>query len=129
MPEALIHCQRCRALLNADLDRDSVEIPQFVPLPEIEAMVEVEISAYQVACPKCKQRLRINRKYLGENVSCKHCRGQFKFSLEDSAVERIAFFAVCPHCGNELRAHMKYAGMKVECKHCSGHLHCIEQLV
>lgn len=127
MPEKLIHCQRCRALLNSDLDKDSVEIPSFVPLPEIEAMVDVEIAGYQVECPKCNRELRINRKYVGEKVSCKHCQGAFKLDLDDPAIHRVAFYANCPHCGNELRAHMKYANVKVECKHCSGHLSCVEQ--
>ena len=38
MPERLIHCRTCRTLLNTDLDPDSVEIPAFVPLQEIETV-------------------------------------------------------------------------------------------
>jgi len=129
VPASLIHCPTCRALLNDDLDPDSVHIPPFVPLPEIVAMVDVEIAAYQIVCPKCSERLRVHRKYLGEKVSCKHCRAQFELDLANPKLQCIAFFAACPHCGNELRAHMKYAGATVACKHCNGQLHVLGQLV
>ena len=42
MPENLVHCQNCRALMNPDLKTDSVEIPEFIPLQEIGSMVEVK---------------------------------------------------------------------------------------
>ena len=120
MPEKLIHCQSCRALLNPELESDSVEIPEFIPLREIATMVEVELSGYYIGCPACDRELRINRKYVDRDVQCKHCSGQFPFKMSDSRIRIVAFYAECPHCAEELRANTKYLGARVACKHCSG---------
>jgi hypothetical protein len=108
MPAALVHCFNCRTLLNPDLQEDSVEIPAFVPLEEIEAMSEVEAAGYYVGCPKCHQELRVARKYVGQRVQCKFCKVPFALDLSDRAAQVQAFFAECPECHEELRAAAKY---------------------
>ncbi len=123
MPQALIHCQTCRALLNDELESDSVEVPEFVPLREIATMVDVEPGGFFIGCPICDRELRINRKYEGERVQCNFCSGQFLFDPESQQIETIAFYVKCAHCSEELRAARKYLGAKVVCKHCGGKLH------
>ncbi|MCA9041324.1 MAG: zinc ribbon domain-containing protein [Planctomycetaceae bacterium] len=122
MPENLIHCQTCRALLNAELQFDSVEVPEFIPLAELESMVDASLEGYFVVCPECQQELRINRKYLGKKVQCKLCESPFVLKLDNGKVQSKAFFAKCPNCKNELRASHKYIGEKVACKFCGGKL-------
>lgn len=126
MPENLVHCQRCRALLNPDLKEDSVEIPEFMPLREIATMIEVELHGYYVGCPICRRELRINRKYLRQQVQCKHCAGRFVLDFSAPNVEMAAFFAECAHCKQEVRANRKYLGAHVACKHCGGRIHLVE---
>ena len=128
MPPRLVHCQICRALLNPELESDSVEIPAFIPLREISAMVEVELNGYYVGCPHCKEELRINRKYVGKDVACKHCNGTFNLDIAGPGVTVKAFYTSCPHCEKELRAAPKFMGEKVACKHCSGQIHLIGSL-
>ena len=125
MPPALVHCQSCRALLNQDLKTDSVVIPEFMPLEEISTMIEVEPRGHYVVCPKCSEELRINAKYVGKQVACKHCESQFVHNNPSSKLK--AFYGKCPHCSEEIRASMKYLGMKVACKHCGGHIHCVAE--
>lgn len=127
MPENLIHCQICRALLNDDLKPDSVEVPAFIPLHEIETMVEIDPAGYYTNCPICERELRIRRKYVGTQVRCKFCRGQFQFEPSGSNARAHAFFVDCPHCQDELRANVKYLGEKVVCKHCGGKIHFVEK--
>jgi hypothetical protein len=128
MPENLIHCQNCRALLNPELESDSVEIPEFIPLQEISTMVEAELRGYYVACPQCERELRINRKYKGERVSCNFCEGQFVLDINSPKVKIAAFYTACPHCSDELRAATKYLGTKVACKHCGGKIHFVGKM-
>jgi hypothetical protein len=125
MPENLIHCQNCRALLNDELDADSVEIPEFIPLAEINSMVEVKAKGYYVLCPHCTQELRVNAKYLGLYVSCKICHAQYNLKLDSPALTVKAFFADCPECREELRVSQKYMGQKVVCKHCHARIHFV----
>ena len=119
MPARVVHCRTCRALLNSELTEDSVEIPVFVPLPEIPVIAAASPKGHYIVCPGCKQELRIHDKYKGKNVQCKHCQVSFTY---DSSVVIKAFYTPCPHCDNELRAAPKYMGNKVVCKHCSGHI-------
>lgn len=126
MPPALVHCQICRALLNTDFQPDSIEIPEFRPLEEIEALVDVAPRGYYVACPSCQQELRIAGKYLGKRVQCKICRNAFLLDTGSGAVAVNAFFAKCPHCNEELRSALKYLGMKVLCKRCQGHIQFVD---
>ncbi len=125
MPENLIHCQSCRALLNSELMSDSVEIPQFVPLPEIEATVDVLPRGHYVGCPECGESLRINKKYIGERVVCRFCDATFQHSVNPKGKMLKAYFTNCPHCEKELRAAPKYMGKKLVCKHCSGQIHFV----
>ena len=126
MPENLIHCQKCRALLNEELDRSSAEIPEFIPLQEIATMVEVEAAGYLVECPNCERELRINKKYKSETVACKFCTGQFVLDVGGSAIRTVAFYTNCPHCSEELRIANKYMGMNVACKLCGGKIHFVD---
>ena len=126
MPANVVHCQSCRALLNDDLSADSVEIPQFKPLEEIEVVVEAEPHGFYTGCPSCNQELRINRKYHGEQVLCKFCEIPFLFDLNRNTIKPVAFYSTCPHCKEELRAATKYYGERVLCKECDGEIQFIE---
>jgi len=117
MPENLIHCQTCRALLNDELKADSVQIPEFIPLQEIESMVQLVLNGNYVLCSSCDKELRIHNKYIGQRVQCKFCKTPFTY---DEKVEVKAMYGRCPHCQEEVRAALKYSGMKVACKHCDG---------
>lgn len=119
MPANVVHCIKCRTLLNSELTEDSVEIPEFIPLPEIQEMKTARARGHYVRCNGCKEELRINAKYVGANVQCRHC--DFTFSYNND-VERIAMYTNCPHCSEEIRASMQYAGQKVACRFCKGPL-------
>lgn len=129
MPENLIHCQACRTLLNDELDPDSIHIPEFIPLQELDSMIEVTPVGYYVVCPSCDQELRINKKYAGKNVQCKLCESPLHFDVDGTATRPKAFFANCPHCDKELRAALKYMGSKAACKHCDGAIHFVMETV
>ncbi len=128
MPERIIHCRNCRTLLNSDLDPDSVEIPEFVPLQEIETVVELPVRGYYVLCPHCSRELRVNRKFVGKPVSCRQCTGDFVLDFGDVPVkvEKVGIYVYCPHCNERLRMSGKYVGIKVACKSCSGRLMAVE---
>lgn len=127
VPENLIRCFNCRTLLNSDLVSDSVEIPTFVPLQELDVIVDAAPVGYFVGCPHCDKELRISKKYVGQKVICKHCEGSFPLLLAPHGkVEMLAFYTPCPACHQELRASSKYFGQKVACKHCGGHLNFVE---
>jgi hypothetical protein len=120
MPANLIRCASCRALLNQELSPREILAPEFVPLPEVEAVIDTPIVGYFVTCPRCQKELRINARYVGQHVACKFCDGQFPFELASQSVQVPAFYTQCPHCQKELRAAKKYSGAKVACKFCSG---------
>lgn len=119
MPARVVHCRSCRALLNSELTDDSVEIPLFVPLPEIEVIAAASPKGHYVLCPGCGKELRIHGRYRGLKVQCKHCEKPFVYQ---ESVKITAFYTACPHCQSELRASLKYMGGKVACKHCNGHI-------
>ncbi len=119
MPPLLIHCRTCRALLNSELTEDSVEMPTFVPLPEISVIAAAPPKGHYVLCPGCQQELRIHVKYRGQRVACKHCNQPFQY---DDSVTVTAMYTQCPHCQNELRASAKHIGTRVGCRFCSGHI-------
>lgn len=125
MPARLVHCRSCRALLNADLEEDSVEIPQFVPMQELDCRVEMTPRGFYLHCPRCQEELRINAKYSGEMVGCKHCNGQFLIDLTNPTLNIRGYYGDCPHCTKELRIGKKYAGIEVACKFCDGKLKLI----
>jgi predicted RNA-binding Zn-ribbon protein involved in translation (DUF1610 family) len=126
MPERLVRCRSCRTLLNTDLEPDSIEVPEFIPLQEIESMVDVELAGYYIGCPHCKRELRVGGKYVDENVQCKFCESQFTMDFSNPKLKMQAFYSTCPHCKQELRAAPKYLGMKVACKHCGGKIHLVD---
>ncbi|MEQ9408805.1 MAG: hypothetical protein RIK87_13805 [Fuerstiella sp.] len=117
MPANVVHCIKCRTLLNSELSEDSIEIPEFVPLPEIQDMKKAIARGHYVRCGGCSEELRINAKYFGATVQCRHCNFTFAYGPQ---VERIALYTNCPHCEQEIRASMKYAGEKVGCRFCKG---------
>jgi len=128
MPERLIHCCNCRTLLNSDLEHDSVEIPEFMPLQEIESVAELSLRGYYVLCPHCSRELRVNRKFLDKQVSCKHCAGDFVLDVnhDGGKIQKMGIYVYCPHCSDRLRMSTKYVGVKVACKSCSGRLKAVE---
>ena len=107
-------------MLNSELEHDSVEIPVFIPLQEIDSMSEVKARGHYIQCPTCVKELRINGKYIGQKVQCKFCAGSFEYKRD--GVKAVAVYSACPHCQAEIRAARKYLGMKVACKHCNGKL-------
>ncbi|MGQ0633337.1 MAG: hypothetical protein ACT4QC_01900 [Planctomycetaceae bacterium] len=122
MPERMIHCRNCRTLLNPDLESDSVEIPSFVPLKEIESFVELKVRGYYLNCPHCNRELRVNAKFVSRKVTCKHCEGHFVLDLSNSNLDPSGIYVYCPHCSDRLRMSVKYVGTKVACKSCQGRL-------
>ncbi len=55
MPARVIHCRTCRTLLNRELTEDSVEIPVFMPLPEIAKVSEGGAGGHYVECPGARK--------------------------------------------------------------------------
>ena len=126
MPPNMIHCRECRALLNAELERDSVEIPAFIPLQELDAMVEIEPIGMFVSCPKCSQELKVNKKYLGQRVQCKFCTADFRLDPTLPSLAQSDVYSKCPHCEQELRFARKYVGIRVACRFCAGKINIVE---
>ena len=125
MPPRMIHCRTCRQLLNLELEKESVEIPSFVPLQEVESVVEITPVGLFVVCASCHQELKINRKYLGQRVQCKFCTADFKLDPTSNAVMGADSYAPCPHCQELLRFSSKYIGSKVACRFCNGKVHIV----
>ena len=126
MPPNLIHCRTCRKLLNPDLEIDSVEVPMFVPLQEVDSLVEITAIGLFVACTQCHQELKINRKYLGQRVQCKYCSADFRLDPTSQDVLKADSYGQCPHCEETLRFANKYVGSKVACRFCQGKVHILE---
>lgn len=127
MPSRLVHCRECRALLNTDLESDSVEIPEFQPLQELDSLVELTPRGFYISCPLCDRELKVNRKYEGKGVECASCKGTFQFDFRDERISKLGYYVDCPHCQKRLRMSPKYAGRKVGCKHCQGKIRLTEQ--
>lgn len=125
MPERLIHCQSCRALLNPDLEVEHAPIPEFEPLPELECMVDAHPKGYFVHCSACDRELRVASRFRGMRLSCKFCDASFDFDPARADERYVAFQVACPHCRRDLRASWKYLGSKLICKHCSGQLRLV----
>ena len=123
MPPRVVHCRTCRRLLNEDLDDDTIVEPAFVPLKEIAAVATAEPRGVFEQCPACGRELRVNLKYSGKVVRCKHCTAGFTLSPNaDPRPGRNAYYCNCHHCHRELRIATKYLGQRVACKFCGGHL-------
>jgi uncharacterized protein (DUF983 family) len=118
----MVRCRNCRTLLNNDLEVASVELPAFVPLPELDSMAEIEPMGLFVECPSCRKELKIARKYLGERVACKHCQADFRLDPAAPNVRQADVYSKCPLCGKDLRFDPKYIGQKVACRFCEGKL-------
>lgn len=125
MPPNMIHCRICRTLLNLELEKESVEIPVFIPLQEVESLVEITPVGLFVECANCHQELKINRKYLGQRVECKFCASDFRLDPNAPAIADADSYAVCPHCNETLRFARKYLGNKVACRFCQGRVHIL----
>lgn len=119
MPANLVHCQTCRALLNSELTEDSVEIPAFIPLKELDPSQIARPQGHYISCPGCQEELRINGKYAGAAVACRFCNCSFTY---DETIRRVAMYTTCPACRKELRAAVKYIGESVACRFCQGQL-------
>lgn len=117
VPANVVHCIKCRRLLNSELTEDSVEVPAYIPLPELQEMKTAKARGHYVRCNGCSEELRINAKYVGATVQCRHCEHTFSYNGQ---VEQIALYTNCPHCSDEIRASMKYSGQKVACRFCKG---------
>lgn len=124
----MIHCRSCRTLLNSDLEQDSVEVPVFVPLQELDAMIEIVPTGLFVSCPQCEQELKVNRKYLGQRVQCKFCSFEFHLDPASPVICEADVFSKCPHCEQDLRFARKFVGMKVVCRFCDGKLNVVDEL-
>lgn len=122
MPAAMLRCRNCRTMLNTDLEFSSVEIPAFIPLPELDSMAEIEPQGIIFPCPKCEKELKIARKYFGERVACKFCEADFRLDPALPAVKQADVYSKCPHCAKDLRFDPKYLGHKVACRFCGGKL-------
>lgn len=123
----MVHCRECRTLLNPELERDSFEVPVFIPLQEVEVMVEIAPTGMFVGCPQCAQELKINRKYLGQHVQCKFCSADFQLDPAHPSVINADVYSKCPHCDQELRFAKKYLGVRVACRFCSGKIHILPE--
>ncbi len=118
MPANLVRCRKCRSLLNPDLEPDSVEVPVFQPLQEIDSVLDLVPVGCFLACPHCDTELKVAVKYIGQAVSCNHCSGNFQIDPEDVRTRPRGFFADCPACKQRLRMNRKYLGVKAACKFC-----------
>lgn len=125
VPANIVSCRNCRTLLNTDLQRDSVEIPAFVPLEEVGVLIDLVPKGAWLPCPNCQQELKIAFKYFGRKVQCKHCEKSFRPRAESRAIRAADVYARCPHCDESLRFNRKYVGQKVACKFCSGRLRIV----
>jgi hypothetical protein len=99
MPPRLVHCRECRALLNTDLESDSIEIPEFQPLQELDSLVELTPRGFYISCPLCDRELKINRKYQGKSVECASCKGTFQFEFRDERITKLGYYVDCPQSG------------------------------
>ncbi|WP_299464412.1 hypothetical protein [uncultured Gimesia sp.] len=127
MPAKLVHCQTCRELLNDDLEHDTVEIPAFHPLKELSVRCDAYPIGFYFQCPQCQKELRVHKKYLGKQVSCKFCQAPILPRIESGKTSSQFFYTSCPHCREELKIAQKYLGMTASCKFCQGHIQLLEK--
>lgn len=125
MPPNIVHCRDCRQLLNPELTRSSVEMPEFVPLQELDSVAEVTPVGFFCQCPRCRKELKIASKYIGEKVQCKFCEAPIMLDRTAPLVRAADVYAKCPHCQQQLRFDPKYIGLKVACRFCNGKLQVV----
>jgi hypothetical protein len=112
--------------LNPELESDSVEIPEFQPLQEVDSLVQLTARGFHISCPLCDRELKINKKYQGRDVECASCSGTFHFDFADERIAKLGYYVDCPHCSQRLRMSPKYLNRKVGCKHCQGKIRLTE---
>ena len=83
---------------------------------------QVAPGGFLLACPHCRQELRVARKYAGAHVECKRCHGRFLLEPTHPATRPVSFYAECPHCLEELRANWRFRQARVACKLCGGRI-------
>ncbi len=124
MPANLIHCQSCRARLNLDLAEIHVEIPDFVPLPELNMGSEPrgEFSPTEEDSPPALRSPAIGGREAaralpsttdgpGDDAD----QGDMHSAL---IVPVLGVFVPCPHCAAELKVSRELIGQRVACRHC-----------
>lgn len=129
MPQNLIHCRECRALLNSDLAPAYADVPEFMPLREIAPdeelpeelpTVEVVNQGYLIGCPQCQQALKISNRYLGQAVQCNFCEAGFEFEMRTGNIQWLGIYTNCPHCARRLRIGAGFLNAEVCCNFCQG---------
>jgi len=92
-------------------------------------------SHFVTVCPNCSTKLRVNRKHIGQDVTCKHCEHTFRAGQTNDPIapssgegmagpsiqaaqpeDRIAL--TCPSCQATLSVRRIYVGNQVRCKQC-----------
>jgi len=103
-------------------------------LPNILPMNETR-THFIAVCPNCSASLRVNRKHIGQDVICNHCKHTFRAGKTDEPItpssgegmagpsiqpapptDRIA--VQCPSCQTTLSVRRVYIGNQVRCKQC-----------
>lgn len=131
MPANLVHCQMCRALLNPELERPEIEVPEFQPLREVNPNEEVKDvrfvrpQKFFVNCIRCQQELKIAARYLDHSVLCNFCDYPFDVEFHTTRLTLLGVETDCPHCNQTLRAANQYLGHTVACNFCTGKLSII----
>ena len=144
MPSNLITCQTCRAMLNSALKISVVDVPTFVPLPEIDPnelsesdtvilsatpqkarlqVLLVEPRGIYYQCRGCDNELKIPKQFMNSKVQCKHCSHGFQMDLKRDISRVSSTYVDCPYCQQRIRAPRKMANSNVQCKHCQGAMH------
>jgi len=143
MPPNLITCQTCRAMLNPDLKVSFVDVPDFIPLKEIEpdeledsgsAIIEspekvglqvllIEPKGIFYRCPGCNEELKVPGQFLKSNVQCNRCSHSFRMNLKENFDRIAATYVDCPYCKNRIRSSVEMNNCNVQCVHCQGALH------
>lgn len=144
MPPNLITCQTCRAMLNSELKVSVVDIPDFIPLQELDEcdleksdtaiiaqsskpvglqVLLIEPRGVYYKCPGCNQELKIPKQFMGAKVQCNHCSHNFQMDLQNEPARVAATYVDCPYCQQRIRASKKMNNHNVQCLHCQGALH------
>ena len=144
MPPNLITCQTCRAMLNSDLKLNIVDVPDFIPLQEIDPcdlddsdtaiipadppaaklkVLQIEARGIYFLCAGCHQELKIPKQFMKSKIQCKHCSHDFKIKLQDDINRIVATYVNCPHCEQRIRASKNLTNRNIQCEHCHGAMH------
>jgi chromosome segregation ATPase len=69
-----------------------------------------KLNSIKLVCPKCRLRQQLRMEFLGEVLTCVHCRHQFKPHV----------VLPCPLCRGSLSVGLEILGRDTSCKHCGG---------